>query len=539
MKSAVYQSNKKQYIILILIAFVMAFGADGCKATVQNPTPYSAGQVMTAENTTVDNDKDVDEGIVQNPLISDRGKIETSVDTQGSNDKTTGDTTVRDERPFYSDRVVKVRFEMSEEDWKYQQENALDKQYVEAAMWYDDELIANVAIKPKGNSSLKQALNSESVRIGWKVDINYYDPDANFNDVTKLNFSNGFSDPTLIREALAYEVFQQIGIPSLRTAFVDLWVNDDHLGVYTMVEQLDKTFIKQHFADNNGNLYKPEMPAGCLNWTEEDYEKFLAELGDNAINNKGNLIERMDLKTNEKDPDHSLLFRLLDVVNNEPDDTFPEEIEKVLNVDEALRYFAVSTILVHLDNYIGSGHNYYLYDDQGKFVILPWDLNMIFGTFNYNLQRDRLINYYIDEPSGGPMADRPLVGRLLSHQPYLDTYHHYLEELIDGPFSADRMNSRIDELTDLIRPYVIADELKFFTNNQFEAAIETDVRGVASPNAIGLKTFVVERSSSVVAQLEGRMSSGPGDGSGNGGSAIQTQNIVPPLPSPRTPRNSP
>lgn len=523
MKPVGYQSNKKRYIILILIAFLMTFGAAGCKVTMQNPTTYSPAQVVPAENATDDNDAETQGG-------SDKTTGDNDTETQGSNGETTSETTVQDERPFYSDRVVEVRFEMSEEDWEFQQENALAEQFVKADMWYDGELISDVAIRPKGNSSLKATLNVGSVRIGWKVDINYYNPDANLNGVIKLNLSNGFSDPTLIRETLAYEIFQQMGIPALRTAFVDLWVNDDHLGVYTMVEQLDKAFISQYFADNNGNLYKPEMPAGALNWTEEDYEGFLAELGDKAINNRGNLIERMDLKTSEQNPDHSLLFRLLDVINNEPDDTFPEEIEKVLDVDEVLRYLAVSTVLVHLDNYIASGHNYYLYDDQGKFVILPWDLNMVFGTFNFGLQREQLINYYIDEPTGGPMAERPLVARLLSHQPYLDTYHNYLEEIINGPFAVDRMNSRIDELYELIRPYVMADELKFFTNNQFEAALETDVRGqviTTCPAAIGLKPFVTERISSVLAQLEGSLSSGPGDGSGNGGSHTQPQNTPP------------
>ncbi|MFC1921454.1 CotH kinase family protein [Chloroflexota bacterium] len=402
-------------------------------------------------------------------------------------------------------------------------------------MWYDGELIPDIAIKPKGNSSLNQALKEGSIRIGWKADINYYNPDANLNGVIKLNFSNGFSDPTLIREALAYEVFREIGIPASRCAFVDLWVNDDHLGVYTMVEQVDKAFIRQHFPDDNGNLYKPEMPAGFLNWTERDYERILAELGDNAINNRRNLMERMDLKTNEKNPDHSLLFRFLDIINGAPNETFVREIEQVLDVDEALRYLAVSTLLAHLDNYIAMGHNYYLYEDQGKFVILPWDLNMAFGTFNYSLNREKIINYYIDEPTGGPMAGRPLVDRLLSHQPYLDIYHHYLEELIDGPFSTDRMNSRIDELADLIRPSVMTDERKFFTNIQFEIALDMDVLGKgdgAGRNAIGLKSFVIERSNSVIAQLEGRLSSGPGDGSGNGGRPPQPRNMPPPPLSP-------
>jgi spore coat protein H len=267
-----------------------------------------------------------------------------------------------------------------------------------------------------------------------------------------------------------------------------------------------------------------------------------------------NLLEQMALKTNENKADHSLLFRLLEVLNNEPDETFPEEIEKIMDVDEVLRFLAVSTVIVHLDNYIGMGHNYYLYENDGRFVIIPWDLNMAFGTFNSGLDRNRLINYYIDEPTAGPVADRPLVDRLLSCQPYLDTYHGYIEELLDGPFDVDRMNSRIDELAALIRSYVESDELKLYSTEDFERGLSEDIRvagqwggfnrgqgeGVEtteqerSPQAvpqqnveraervgggmtpIGLKSFVKERTISVRKQLDGKIKSGSGDGRGNG-----------------------
>ncbi|MCK4221561.1 MAG: CotH kinase family protein, partial [Dehalococcoidia bacterium] len=194
-------------------------------------------------------------------------------------------------------------------------------------------------------------------------------------------------------------------------------------------------------------------------------------------------LDVMELKTNEGSTDHSALFRLLEVINNEPDETFPDEIEKVLDVDAALRYLAVSTLLVHLDNYIGIGHNYYLYEVDGKFTMIPWDLNMAFGGFTCSIGREGLINLYIDEPTCGPLAERPLVQRLLSHQPYLDTYHEYLEAMLDRPFSADAVESRIDELADLIRPFVQKDELKFFSTADFERALSEDISVPGQPGA--------------------------------------------------------
>ncbi len=509
-----------------------------------------------------------------------------------------------DSAPFYDDRVVTVRLVMDGDKWEYMQQNAIQEEYEQADLWYDGELVPDVAVRPKGNSSLTSAVSSGTARFSLKVDLNFFNSARNLDGVKKLNFNNGFSDPTLIREVLGYETFEEMGIPSPRASFVDLWVNDTHLGLYTMVEQIDTTFLSDNFDNSSGNLYKPEMPAAYLNWTEAD----ITTTGEGSVDDinlgggklkeimealglkedddeeepaspqgpwgngrdmpfgdippedrlpegeppggvepgdmfpdgmpdrggmdmmggmslgQGDYLEQMGLKTNENSPDHSALLQLLDVLNNEPDETFVEEIEKVLDVDEVLRFLAVSAAIVHLDNYIGMGHNYYLYEVDGKFTVIPWDLNMAFGTFSSNLDRDGIINFYIDEPATSSVDSRPLL-RLLSYQPYLESYHAYLEELITGVFSSEAMNARIDELAGLIRPYVEADELKFYSTEEFETALSEDiesggeVRGMGM-TPLGLKAFIAERVESIRQQLNGELPSSSGDGSGNGGQGM-------------------
>jgi spore coat protein CotH len=504
-----------------------------------------------------------------------------------------------DPAPFYSDRVVTVRFVMSEDDWEYMQDNALEEQYARADMWYDDKLVEDIALRPKGNSSLNTTVKNGSIRFSLKADLNFFNSARNLDGVKKLNFNNGFSDPTFMRETLAYDIFREMDVPAPRTSFVDLWINDTHMGLYTMVEQVDTTFLSNHFTDSTGNLYKPEMPAAALGWTEADYEKQMERQGagedsfEDELQNinlgggllseiisalepgneteedeispdiprlpdgiqipegarfregrvlpenarvqqrlaqargimgggQGDFTEQMGLKTNENKPDYSGLFRFLEVLNNEPEETFRQEIEKVLDVDGVLRFLAVSTALVHLDNYTGNfGHNYYLYEDDGKFTVIPWDLNMAFGTFNLGLGQAGIINFLIDEPTGMPVAERPLVSRLLAVPEYLETYHEYLYELIDGPFSPAVIKVKIKEIADMIRPYVEADPLKFYPTQAFEASLTSGVqprRAVAGMQlSIGLLSFVHQRVESIREQLEGNRPS-TNNGQGNGGS---------------------
>jgi len=530
--------------------------------------------------------------------------------------------------PFYPDRVVTVRFVMTEENWDYLQENASEESYVQADMWYDGELVPDIALRPKGNSSLSSTISSGSVKFGLKADLNFFNAERSLDGVRKLNFNNGFSDPTFMREILSYELFEQMGLPTPRASFVDVYVNDNHLGLYTMVEQIDQTFLARYFSDTSGNLYKPEMPAAYLNWTEEDItvtpsagtdtsdvnlgggnlNEILEALGQDTTgedseaapavpdfpggfgfrnqpsdnmtppfqpsdnitpgfnmpdvgnafpgnqpsdnftpgfrmpasdnftpgfmapgmvmgsSSQGDYLGQMGLKTNENKPEYSALLRLLDVLNNEPEATFAGEIEKVLDVDQVLRYLAVSAVLVHLDNYIGMGHNYYLYETDGIFTIIPWDLNMSFGNFNSGLDRTGIINFMIDEPAAGSVADRPLVARLLAVPEYLETYHQYINEMINGPFSSGIMEARIDEIAEMIRPYVAADTFKFFTTNAFESFIGDGTAAVTARSNgiglnIGLKAFIAERIESIKKQLAGELAS-TNNGRGNGGNSF-------------------
>ncbi len=433
----------------------------------------------------------------------------------------TGDPEVN---PFDTTRVAKVRIVMKETDWESLTTNAYAKDYYLADFWFDNELVPDVGIRTKGNASLMETVNWDSPRFPLAIDFNLFNRARTFHGMKKVHFNNGWSDPTLIRDVISYEIFAKMGVPSPRASIVDLWVNDMHLGVYTMAEAVDQSLLQRYFSDVNGNLYKPEVAAARLDWTEKNAYKGFSMFGmaqpqppeqdpvldlnigggplldilkaleaedsipafKSADESAGavlspavmprNYLEATGLKTNQNSPNYSGLFKLLDVLNNEPDETFPQEIEKVLDVDETLRFLAASAVIVHLDNYIGIGHNTYFYEVDGKFSVIPWDLNMTFGTFNGGIRKDGIINYYIDEPTAGPMSRFPLADRLLSYEPYLEIYRGYIQELLDGPFSLDVVLPRVDQLAEMIRPYVKADTEMFYSYEDWERCLTEDLR---------------------------------------------------------------
>lgn len=406
--------------------------------------------------------------------------------------------------PFPKDQVLTIQLDMEQSDWNALLADPLAEVYYPATLHYGGITVENVAIRTKGNSSLNSLATGPSHRYSFKIDVNEYVSGQKILGLKKFVLNNGFKDPSLLRETLAYELAREANLPAPRTAFADVTVAGEHLGVYTLVEVVDSDFIDNWFDNNDGDLFKPEPPAGNLGWS-----------GSNAAS-----YPNIGLETNEDTSDYSALINFLNVLNNGPAANYPT----VLDITNALTYIAVQTILVNLDSLLGPGHNYYLYEQDGVFSLISWDTNEAFGNFKCSCSATDLIHFKIDEPTCGAPTTKPLIGKLLANTPYHTQYRGILTDIVDDLFTEAGMNQRIDTYADLIRPYVQKDTAKFFTTAEFEANLTADVvKGQVT--TFGLKNFVKQRRAALVAQLSGTspatnggkgacLSSGGGGGGG-------------------------
>ncbi len=162
--------------------------------------------------------------------------------------------------------------------------------------------------------------------------------------------------------------------------------------------------------------------------------------------------------------------------------------ESALDVDQVLRYLVVHNFVVNGDSYTGSMvHNYYLYEEDGRLSMLPWDYNLAFGTFQGS-DASSAVNDPIDTPlSVTGDGSRPMADWILADEEYTRLYHQYFQRFLDSADCA----ALIGEAYALIAPYVERDPTAFCTCEEFEA-------GVAA-----LKTFCELRVRSVSGQLDG------------------------------------
>ena len=163
------------------------------------------------------------------------------------------------------------------------------------------------------------------------------------------------------------------------------------------------------------------------------------------------------------------------------------DVENAVNVEQVIRYFVVHNFVVNGDSYTGSMiHNYYLYEEDGKLEMLPWDYNLAFGTFQGS-NATGSVNDPIDTPLSVIGTGRPIIDWIFSSEEYTELYHQYFAEFIEQTDFAQL----IDTTAALIAPYVEKDPSKFYTYADFE-------KGVAV-----MREFCLLREESVQGQLDG------------------------------------
>lgn len=169
-----------------------------------------------------------------------------------------------------------------------------------------------------------------------------------------------------------------------------------------------------------------------------------------------------------KDTDDKDLEKVVEMIKNLNEGT---NLEDYLDVENILKYFAVNTFLVNLDSYSGGMyHNYYLYENNGKFTIIPWDLNLSFGAHNVK-SAEEAINFPIDSPVTGTLENSPLIGKLLEVEEYKEMYHSYLEKIVNEYISSGVFNERVNKVYNLIDDYVKMDKTAFYTYEEFKSSI--------------------------------------------------------------------
>ena len=341
--------------------------------------------------------------------------------------------------------------------------------------------------KPDGNNMNAKGQNNENMNQGMKPDMNNVEDGGNMAppDMNNSQGGNNMVPPNMDNP----QGGNNMAPPNM----------DNSQGGNNM------TPPNMDNPPGGNNMAPPNMdnPQGEDNNTTENNEGFKNNGfrggmigGGMGSSNGSNLVYTDDNKESYSDIFDSKVFKttteadedkVIEMIKNLNEGT---NLEEYLNVDEILRYFAVNTFLVNLDSYASNmKHNYYLYEKDGVFEIIPWDYNLSFGAFNIG-DASEAINFPIDSPVTDTLENSPLIGKLLEVDEYKEAYHKYLQEIVNYINNGNYENT-IDQVNSLISEYVKNDATAFYTYEEYTASLPE------------LKKFGIDRAKSISAQLDG------------------------------------
>lgn len=363
--------------------------------------------------------------------------------------------------------IQRIEINFFDEDWDHQLDSLASlgigtgsgTERILAEVYINGTFFDSCGVRYKGNSSMDTTSNKNP----FNIDLNYTISGQEYQGKDKIKLANCFTDPSMVREALTYELANRY-MDCPRANFVELYINSEFRGIYTNTESIDNEFLSQHYGSSSNAFFKCDPVSFDL-------------AGDNS-----NLAYHADTMAYDTLYDMKSAFGLAELQALTYQLEFePATIGNYLDVDRALWFLAVSSAFVHNDGYTAFAHNFYIYKmDNGKWSIVLWDVNMAFGGLLWN--GTNIL------PLGMPALQnqdpylhisnfdlRPLIAQLLTNPQYKRMYTAHFKTIMQENINNGYYLERAEAMHDLIDPLVATEPYNPYSYADFNANIYDNV----------------------------------------------------------------
>ncbi len=294
-----------------------------------------------------------------------------------------------------------------------------DYTYFSADVSIDGEALENIGLRKKG------FIGSQSTeKPSLKLNLDEFVEGAELFCTDNITLNNAVQDPSLIRQCLGYELFAKAGIPSPQCNFARVSVNGADLGIYVHVEPVKRTFLRNHFGNDNGDLYEGTLS----DFHPQKYRTF-------------------EPKNSDTDESLSSIIALTEALEDDSD--LSAILEQHIDLDQFLTFWAMEVITGHWDGYTGNTNNLYIYRDpeNSRFSFIPWGLDDVMDP---ELLEEEHAGF-----SSGVLADA-----ILSDPELSERFHSKLNTLLDSVWNELELQDEIDRMEALLAAEIDISELE-------------------------------------------------------------------------------
>ena len=386
------------------------------------------------------------------------------------------------DEPLYDSGILRTIFlEFESDDW----EKELGDFYhtdveVPARVTVDGKTYPDVGVHVRGASSFF-TVREYGQKTSLVLAMDFVHEKQNLLGYRTIDLLNAHTDPSFLRSALYLHIAREY-LPAAKANFARVVINGESWGIYVSVEHFNKDFVNARFPKTKGPRWKvPGSPRG---------RGGLEYLGDDIAAYKS----IYEIKTKDDPASWQQLIRLCRVLSQTDLDKLETELNKVLDVDGALKFLALENALINSDGYWIRSSDYNLcQDENGRFHILPHDTNETFnppGRPGGRRGEGEPPSANLNPLEGADDTSKPLLNRLLQVKNLRAKYFGYLRQIAEQSMDWNRLGPVATKYRDLIADDVKADTKKLYGNDEFDRSLSEDGQG---RGRMGIREFVEKR----------------------------------------------
>jgi spore coat protein CotH len=357
---------------------------------------------------------------------------------------------------FNDQALQRIDLWVNTRDWNLLRANPDSNDYYPANMKWNGTTVTNVGIRLRGSGSLS------TTKPALRVDFNRYDTGRTFLGLTAISLRNSVQDPSGVRELLTMKTYRAMGLPAPRMAPAALYVNNAYFGYYTLTEEIDEAFLANVFGESGGYLFE-------YRWSSYYYFGYLGT----ALAPYASLWEPRTRATESQGSLYLPVEAMVRSINEAPDGNFVAAVSPYTDLKAFMRLGAVQAAIAEADGLLGSWavNNHYLYRPDGRTLhhFIPWDATESLHASDYPLHVGHDENVLMRRALTVPSLTVLYYDTLVAAANLFDQADGAAEPGQAAPGWLEREASR---LLDLVRPAMLADQVKPFTNEEFEAGAE-------------------------------------------------------------------
>jgi len=356
-------------------------------------------------------------------------------------------------------QVIEIFFSFSNWDAQLDANEATETYIYADSIRINGTSFDSCGVRYKGNSSYNPSNQKNPLRL----ELNTIKANQDYQGFTDIKLSNGYKDPSMIREILTYQILENY-MDCPRSNFARVYINGQYRGVYTNNESIKDDFNEAHYyADDTYFKCNPVGGAGPGGGTSPD----LKYLGTDSTSYFNGYELQSTYGWNR-------LVTLCNTLNNDF-----QNMESTLDIDRAIWMLAFNNVLVNLDSYSGAfRQNYYIsWDKNGRFVPTVWDVNMSFGSFPGGTGSGAFTPSALDPFSNSTSVNHPLIKQIMANPLYKRMYMAHVRTMVQEMFESGQYETWAQSLMALADSSIQADPYKFYSYNQFLNSLTTAVAG--------------------------------------------------------------